>query len=115
MDMVKEKHRHQLATAMLSKDQDTQPSKERQKGKDPPTWQGDKGKGKGACYRRGQMGHMAKDCRVRVYNVTEATGEQSTDQQQYYYEEHYNQQQYDPHYQQWSAQEVLLQSSTTCI
>ena len=37
VDMVKEKHRHQLATAtaMLSKDQDTQPSKERQKGKEP--------------------------------------------------------------------------------
>ena len=34
---VKENHRHQLATAMLSKDQDTQPSKERQKGKEPPT------------------------------------------------------------------------------
>ena len=49
---------------------------------------------------------MAKDCRVRVYNVTEATGEQRTDQQQYYYEEQCNQQQYDPHYQQWSEQEA---------
>ena len=53
------------------------------------------------------MGHMAKDCRVRVYNVAEATEQQSTDQQQqHYYEEQHNQQQYDPKYQQWSEQEA---------
>ena len=35
MDMAKAKHKHQLVTAMRSKDQDTHRSKERQKVKDP--------------------------------------------------------------------------------
>ena len=65
VDMAKAKHKHQLVTAMLSKDQDTHQSKERQKGKGPSTWQGDKGKGKGACYRCGQMGQ-----RIAVYECT---------------------------------------------
>ena len=53
------------------------------------------------------MGHMAKDCRVQVYNVGEAsddtTGEQQQQQQQQSYEEHYNHQAYDPP---WSEQEA---------
>ena len=57
---------------------------------------------------------MVRDCRVRVHNVAEATGEQSTDQQQqqqqqqqhYYDEEQYNQRPYDPHYPQWNEQEA---------
>ena len=40
------------------------PVKGKTKSKGTPTWQGDRGKGKGACYKCGQMGHMARDCRI---------------------------------------------------
>ena len=47
------------------------------KGKGKPT-----GKGKGVptqgCYRCGQPGHIARDCRVAVHNLNEATGNTST-------------------------------------
>ena len=50
------------------------------------------------------MGHMAKDCRVRVYNVGEATDDTTGEQQrQQFYEEQYNHQAYDPP---WSEQQA---------
>ena len=81
------------------------PNKGGYKGKGSPTRKGDnKGKSKGACYRCGQMGHMAKDCRVRVYNVGEATDDTTGEQQrQQFYEEQYNHQAYDPP---WSEQQA---------
>ena len=66
-----------------------QPVKGTDKGQGTSKGANNKGKGKNpmlACYRCGQQGHLAKDCRTAVYNLSDTTYEQQQDNTaQWYY------------------------------
>eukprot|EP00435_Cladocopium_sp_Y103_P020287 s1005_g4.t4 len=62
----------------------------------PPPYNKGKGKSKDICYKCGQPGHIARNCRLQIYNLEDPTGQATHDP---YYEWYNDQQNYDQSWQ----------------